>query len=154
MKKVVVSLFIVAMAILSCKKDNTVAKSPAEYLLAHKWAMVSATINPAYDWYATGSKITDIFAPKGECIKDDLMVFNKDSSYFVLTGAVKCETYQKDTTDRGTYSISKDFKNLTRSEFDTPSLIKEISDTRVVFETSFIGKDKATYVLTETLQAK
>lgn len=107
MKKVLISLLVVAIAILSCKKDNTVAKSPAEYLVAHKWTLVSATLNPAYDWFDTGTKITNITAHVGNCIKDDLMVFNKDSSYFVLTGAVKCGTYQKDTTDMGTYSVPK-----------------------------------------------
>ena len=156
MKKATLSLLLLAIVIFACKKESTTStKTPVEYLKAHKWAGVSVTINPANDWFKNGKKITDIYAASEECGKDDIIGFSSDTTFYSLGGALKCDSYEKDTLEKDKYFISSDLKYITRDYFFVPSLIKEISDTKVVFETTFINPDdKIQYVLTETYKAK
>ena len=154
MKKSLFSLFALAIIILACKKENITTKTSGEYLTGHKWATGSITINPANDWYHTGTKITDLFSPLDNCDKDNQFEFDADSTYYTLTGTYKCQTGEVDKISNGKYSISKDQKYITRPDLTVPSLIKEISDTKVVFETTFTDTDHLQYTLTETYQAK
>ena len=156
MKKATFSLLLFAIVLFACKKESTTpTKSPVEYLKAHKWAAVSLTINPASDWYETGTKITDILGANDACEKDNILGFSSDSSYFFLGGTLKCSTNETDTVETGKYSISKDLKYFARDYFKEPALIKELSDTKAVFETTFIDtRDHLQYVITETYKAK
>ncbi len=154
MKKALLSLFALAIVIMACKKEDSVTKTPGEYLKAHTWATISMTINPANDWYQTGNKITDLYAALDECEKDNRLEFDADSTYETLTEAIKCQVGEADKIKNGSYSISKDQKYITRPDFTVPSLIKEISDSKAVFETTFTDKDKVQYVITETYMAK
>lgn len=154
MKKALFSLFALAIIVMACKKEDSATKTPGEYLTAHKWATVSITISPANDWYQTGTKITDLFTPLDNCDKDNQLGFDADSTYYTLTETNKCSVGESDKIANGKYSISKDQKYITRPDLTVPSLIKEISDSKAVFETTYTDKDNLQYVITETYQAK
>lgn len=142
-----------AVVIFACKKDEKETKTVEEYLTGHQWKTVAITINPSMDWFNTGNKITDIFTELDACYKDDLTVFDKNGTFFLLKGSVKCEEDEGDREELGTYSISADQKQITREEYVEPAVIKEISDSRLVLETTGID-DNVQYVFTETYQAQ
>lgn len=156
MKTTLFSFLALAIIILACKKESTTpSRTPVEYLKAHKWGVLSMTIDPANDWYQNGTKITDILAPLDACEKDNILGFSSDTTCFFLGGAVKCKTNEKDTLKTEKYSISADSKYFEREGYNTSALIKEISDNKFVLETTFIDKnDNLQYVVTEIYQAK
>jgi len=154
MKRLLFGLLALAAVTLACKKESSDTKPAVDYLKAHKWLAVSNTISPANDWYATGTKITDLLAPLSDCEKDNLLVFDTDTTYYTLTSTLKCDADEQEKERFDDYYITTDQKYIHRSELTVPALIKEISDTKLVLETSFKDKDNVTYVLTETYQAK
>lgn len=153
MKKLLLSLVALSIIVISCKKDDEDKKPAIEYLTAHNWGYVSITISPAYDWFHTGTEITDILAPLEDCEKDDLTEFNSDGNYYILSSGTKCYEEEIERDVEGTYSVSEDGKQLIREEFNTPSVIKEISDSKLVLETSFT-ENSVKYTFTEVYNAK
>ena len=154
MKKPLICLIMLAVVALACKKESSDTKPAADYLKAHKWLTVSNTISPANDWYQTGTKITDLLAPLGDCEKDNLLVFDTDTTCYTLTSTLKCDADEQEKERFDDYYITTDQKYIHRSELTVPALIKEISDTKLVLETSFKDKDGVTYTITEVFQAK
>jgi hypothetical protein len=154
MKKLFLSLLALSVIVTGCKKDDDGETKPAiEYLTAHNWEYVSITISPAYDWFHTGTEITDILAPLDDCDKDDLTEFNSDGNYYILFSEIKCYEDEPERDEEGEYSVSEDGKQLTREEFTADSVIKEISDTKLVLETSFT-ENSVKYTFTEVYIAK
>lgn len=153
MKKLLFSVLTMAVVVFACKKDEKETKTVAEYLTGHQWRTVSVTINPAYDWYRTGTKITDLFAPLNDCYKDDLLVFDDDGTFYLLNGSVKCEGDEAEREDQGEYTLSADQKQLIREEYVVPAVIKEISDSRLVLESTLI-ENNVQYSYTETYKAE
>lgn len=153
MKKLLLSLVALSIIVISCKKDDEDKKPAIEYLTAHQWEYVSITMSPAYDWFHTGTEITDILSPLDDCDKDDLTEFSTDGNYYILSSEIKCYEDETERNEEGTYSVSADGKQLIREDFITASIIKEISDSRLVLETSFT-ENSVKYTFTEVYNAK
>lgn len=152
MKNLLLSLGFIAL-FGACKKDSDDSKPAGDYLKAHKWATVSIKINPAYDWFGEGSKITDIFAILDDCDKDDLLEFAADGSYYTYYNTNKCSENEPEKSLDGKYTLSTDQKQITRDELEYPATIKEISDSKLVLET-YYTEDNVKYTLTETYKAQ
>lgn len=154
MKKLFLSLLALSILVTGCKKDDDGETKPAiEYLTAHNWEFVSITISPAYDWFHTGTEITDILAPLDDCDKDNLTEFNSDGNYYMVFSGIICSEDEPERDLEGEYSVSEDGKQLTREEYIAASIIKEISDTKLMLETSFT-ENSVKYTLKEVYNAK
>ena len=146
-------------ALSSCKKDDdSVSKTPAEYLTAGNWKITGMTINPGID--VGGIVITDIYTFVEDCTKDDLIKFNADGTMVEDEGATLCDPDDPQTTTDGTWTLTNDDKTLTVLYPNTPpapATIVSINDTKLVvtsgIEMDFgLGTNVYTATITMTLQ--
>jgi len=129
-------------------------KPATEYLKAHKWIIISAVYNPAYDALGNGTLITDVMTTLPECMKDNFLAFENDSIYHQEEGAIKCDLTEKDTIYVGKYSTSKDAFISYENGSVNVGTIKELSDEQFVVIFSLTEADNKKYTLTETLKVK
>ncbi len=146
-----VLVFAVALSFNSCKDDEPTL-SVKEYITSNNWKAKSITINPAYDWYHTGTAITDLMADWDDCIKDDLTIFETNGNLCMGSGAIKCEEDENEKVCSETYTLSEDGKTLTRSEWTGSTTIKAINGKQLILE-SYLIENSVTYTFREEYEA-
>lgn len=118
MKKITLSLLIALSVILySCKDETDDQPQPNTSnfsLTGTTWVVTAATVDPPIDFF--GVEISDLYAEYDDCDKDDLTIFDSDSTYTSDEGATKCDPDDPQTIGTGTWSISADKKTLTMDD--------------------------------------
>lgn len=112
MKKITL-LATTIIILIGCTKESEkpIEKSKTDLLTQEKWYYKAATVNPAFDWFNTGTKITDIYAqPQATCVIDNILTFYKDGRFEEDNGVIKCIA--------SVPQIQKDFWYFTNQEKD------------------------------------
>ena len=74
----------------SCTKDEPKkALTKSELLCSAPWKATSLTIDPGID-YGNGVIVTDLFAQRETCEKDDLIKYNSNGTGVLDAGLTKC----------------------------------------------------------------
>ena len=129
-------LAVAAMSFVACKKDAT----PEDMLTGQScWAQVkSETYNDA-----TSQWEVDLI---DDCTKDDCTEFKSDKTLTFDEGATKCDPSSPQSST-GTWSLSADGQTLTVTQdgFTLPFALIELSSSKLVLESDFLGKTRITF---------
>src|SRR5262245_55175528 len=86
---------IATLSFFSCNKDeheeDNTPKTKTELLTAANWKYTACVVSPAYDYYGTGSAVTDIFAILKTCEKDDFETYKISGVWEYNEGPTKCD---------------------------------------------------------------
>lgn len=100
LKTALLALALLSVAFTSCKKDDKDNEPDKTSLLTDKsWKMTAATVDPAIDWFGSGTKVTNVYAQFPACVKDDLVIFKKNGTVNFDEGATKCEPNDAQTVN-------------------------------------------------------
>jgi hypothetical protein len=146
-----VLVFAIALSFNSCKDDEPTL-SVKDYLTGFKWKSKSITIDPPYDWYHTGTQITDVLAELEECKKDDLLSFEDNGILCKESNEIKCGENEDEKDCSDTYTVLQDAKILHRDALIYGSNIKVINNKQLILETYF-NDNLVTYILLEEYEA-
>jgi hypothetical protein len=125
-------LFICALAVVGCKKDEP---TPTEILTAGTcWKM---TLLEGYD---TSNSIW-VAVSVEDCDADNCFAFKADQTFTMDEGATKCHPDDPQTST-GTWSLSNDGKKLSLSDaaFTEVGTIVELTKGKLVYELDFDGE--------------
>jgi hypothetical protein len=134
MKKTLILAVTVAMAFVSCKKDDdnnsnngnpSPTQTKTQLISAKSWKGVSLTVGGADFW----SQLDD-------CDKDDIYIFKADGVYVADAGATKC-----DPGDPQQYTDTWKFiENETKLVYDgDTTIIKELTSSKMVLQGDYGG---------------
>lgn len=155
------ALFSLAMLSLvfstSCQKDKDDGPGTPDVaeMISGTWQMTALTVDPAIDWFGTGTQVHNIYAQLPTCVKDDLTVFNKNGTVSFDEGPTKCFPEDPQTTG-GTWALSVDQKVLSvTQEGETESWeIGEINTNGMKFEYEETDDNGLTYTFSVTFAKK
>jgi len=88
-----IALMLIITATLSCKKNKEENNNPTktELLTTGTWKYTASIISPAYDYYGTGTPVTNIFGIMYACEKDDFETFKTNGIWEYNEGSTKCD---------------------------------------------------------------
>ena len=112
MKKITLSILVLASFAMSCKKDNP-APIAAD-LLAKTWKLTGQTIGTPQ--LPSGQ---DVYNLLPDCEKDNKFIFTKDGKFTEDEGAAKCSSTDPQTIDTGVYSLLQNNTMLKFALIDT-----------------------------------
>jgi len=98
------SLVIMIIALVNCKKDSTLTKK--EMLTGKNWILSACTVSPAMSFNGTTS--TDWFGHLDACIGDNILMFNTNGTFTTDEGAIKCNSADPQVEDSGTWTFNAD----------------------------------------------
>jgi len=145
--------------LVSCSKESSkraltplpVGNNPTvEELIIGDWITTALTVDPPIE--EGGVYYTDYFSTFDACTKDDIVRFNADKTFVFEEGKTKCDPFDEQIIDEGTYILDSNGVNLTLiSTTDVNEIkIKTISKTRMVVEYTESGSVED-YTFTQTL---
>jgi len=137
--KAIYSYFLVAalgVATLGCskKKEETPAPSKTDLLTDKNWITTAFTVSPGIV-FPGGATVTDIYAQRAPCDRDDFIRFEKPNVFKNDEGATKCTQTDPQTTT-GTWVFNGDQSIITvTQQGSTPQSlnINELTDTSLKF---------------------
>ena len=124
---ILAAILIVGSGIISsCKKETTEPAAPVEVaptptltptptpapatktelLTAKKWKITAYTVSPAIDLNGNGTMVSNIYAQMPACEKDDLYIFNVNSSVTADEGGSKCDPNNPQSKLDGTWTFN------------------------------------------------
>ena len=140
------------VAMIACGKDKKeVTKSNREIMSAHKWLMTVYTSNPPMD--QNGTLVSDFYAIKEACEKDNLYTFPTETTITVLEGATKCQQTANDTVTTSTCILSKDQKSLQMEDYSSPVQINYIDDKQMKWEV-IMNKNSVNYTINYVFESQ
>ena len=166
---------VLAFGLQSCKHDEEVpgddgsTKTKTEMLTTGKWLMESGTITPSIEVDIFGTKVTIsnywqlLAAINGTtdaepCVKDNLMIFNTDSTLILDEGATKCDPADPQQEDGGNWMFKENETKITFSAFPYDPLKEErtmkiisLTDSKMVLEMNYDFTDPVTMGTTSHL---
>ena len=86
----------------SCKKDE---KSKTELLTGKTWVLKASVISPGIV-IQTGATVTDLYAQKEPCDKDDELRFKTDKTYTEEEGSQKCKGTDPQVIETGNWNFN------------------------------------------------
>ncbi|MBX3242624.1 MAG: lipocalin family protein [Chitinophagaceae bacterium] len=105
MKRIIfLSLFLVTMSLLSCKKETTQTTDPFKLLTKDVWIMTANTYQKDLD-----PSPTDAFSGMQDCLKDDEYQFLSDRKYYRTDGPTSCGNLPGIS---GSWQLSADEKKI------------------------------------------
>jgi hypothetical protein len=78
----------------------------ADLLTAHDWLMVGLEANPGLP--INGLAVSDLYATRPGCDRDDVFTYRADGSYRVHEGPTKCVPQLPDKEELGTWAFNPD----------------------------------------------
>ncbi|MES2479425.1 MAG: lipocalin family protein [Bacteroidota bacterium] len=120
--------------VLSCsKKDNLKpTPSPSTDLIVGKWMTIATVADrPVYHWNTT-ELVTNLWDREKDCIKDDLIVFKPDNTFYGDEGASKCDASAPQIQDGGTWKKSGTSLILIEDGVEYTYTINQLDDTSLV----------------------
>src|SRR5689334_15577138 len=96
--KILLFSLLAVVAFSGCKKDeetttttgggNTSANTTA--ITNKNWKLTAYTVNPAYDYFQTGTPVTNLIGALMPCELDNLYNLTTSNTYTIDEGATKC----------------------------------------------------------------
>lgn len=152
LKTALVALALVSIAFTGCKKDDDNEPDKTSLLTEKSWKMTAATIDPAIDWFGTGTKITNLYAQFPACVKDDLIIFKKNGTVSFDEGGSKCDTNDPQTENAlWSFNPAETVISITQDGETESWKILELSANKLVVEyEEFDEFEGITYTITIT----
>jgi hypothetical protein len=94
------------LLILGACRPAELAPSRAELLTAHTWLMTGLETDPGF--LINGVVVSDLFAARPNCDRDDGFTYRPDGSYRVHEGPTKCLPQLPDKEELGTWYFNAD----------------------------------------------
>jgi len=162
MKKVILSVAVLAVIFTGCKKnddDPAPSKTKTELLTANTWILSGATADKSVDYDGNGNSSIDVFSQMDACEKDDFTIFlNNDNikSGISYEGALPCNGGTANDVYAFTWAFNSTETILTTS-FDGDSsdvILVELTDTTLKISYTAIDSNDLSYIKTVTLTKK
>lgn len=141
-----------------CKKDEetttttTTPTAKTDLLCGKNWMLTAYTINPAYDFFHTGTPVTDLMGSMQPCLYNNITTYSTNLSYVVDEGATKCSGSAPQTYETGTWAFASSESHLVVSRTGGSSLdysIATLNSTTLQLTQPYVVSG-TTYTITST----
>jgi hypothetical protein len=155
MKKLILSVAILATCLSACKKksNDPAPKTTSQYLTAHSWKTTGATADKPvnYDGNSSTPPSSDVWSQEQACEKDNIVTFKADGTGTFVDAGITCST--NNTVTNFTWSLNSNNEIVINysygiSTYTDTFTITNISDTNLSY--SFSKKDQDNLAYTET----
>ena len=135
-------------------KDNSLSLSPS--FVGKKWQVEKITVSPSIDWDIDGVKDTDIYALLEPCDKDDTMILKESGNVVREGGVEKCDEYEDDQWEDGTwkYDAATDMLTFTKDGKPDVSKVIESNSQSLVLKHHFQSTKGEEHILTAVYRVK
>jgi hypothetical protein len=142
------SLFLLTVFFTGCVKEDH-KKDPNALLTGKNWIITAETINPPLNF--NGTLITDWYAQRSSCSKDNLTRFETDGTYIYDQGSEKCSPDIAQTSSgRWVWNPEKTKITITESSNSYTYNVVELTGSKMVY-TETIEYLGINYTVTTTM---
>ena len=147
----------------SCKKkedEPVIEPTPppptkTELLTGKNWRLTAFICDPPYDFFGTGTPISNVYAQFSPCDKDDILLFKTNNTYVQDEGATKCNTGDPQIIATGPWTFNSTESIITQDAGTSNSQdfnILQLDATTLKGTIIIPGSPTYTYTLTYTNQ--